>query len=63
MNTTHRETDKAYYYGVIKTTFQPGENLENYEQVLLEYKEAYDTRKQGMADLAVELKTIKKLKV
>ena len=63
MNTTHSETDKAYYYGVIKTTFQPGENLENYEQVLLEYKEAYDTRKQGMADLAVELKTIKKLKV
>ncbi len=34
MNTTHSETDKAYYYGVIKTTFQPGENLENYEQVL-----------------------------
>ena len=63
MNTTRSETDKAYYYGVIKTTFQPGENLENYEQVLLEYKEAYDTRKQGMADLAVELKTIKKLKV
>ena len=63
MNTTHSETDKAYYYGVIKTTFQPGENLENYEQVLAEYKEAYDTRKQGMADLAVELKTIKKLKV
>lgn len=63
MNTTHSETDKAYYYGVIKTTFQPGENLENYKHVLLEYKEAYDTRKQGMADLAVELKTIKKLKV
>ena len=62
MNTTHSETDKAYYYGVIQTSFQPGENLENYEQVLAEYKEAYDARKQGMADLAVELKAIKKLK-
>lgn len=63
MEKAHNETDKVYYLNGIKALLAQGETLENYDQVLEDYKNAYITRKNGMDELAVELKTIKKLKV
>lgn len=63
MNKASKEDEKIYYLNGIKQLFSPGENLENYPQVLEDYKQAYEIRKNQMDNLYSEFKTIKKLKV
>ncbi len=63
MEKAHNENDRVYYFNGIKELLAQGETLENYDQVLEDYKAAYVTRKEGMDKLSEELKTIKRLKV
>ena len=63
MEKAHNENDRVYYFNGIKELLAQGETLENYDQVLEDYKNAYVTRKEGMDKLSEELKAIKKLKV
>lgn len=63
MEKARNENDKVYYFNGIKELLAQGETLENYEQVLEDYKNAYITRKDGMNELSEELKAIKKLRV
>ncbi len=63
MDNAKKETDKDYYDNVIKMLFADGENMENFEQVLEEYKQAHISKQECMAKLTQELKDIKKLKV
>ena len=63
MNKTSNEKQKNYFLEYIKTYLKPEENLENFDQLYIEYKEAYENRKNEIDNLYKELKTIKKLKV
>ena len=63
MEKAHNENDRVYYFNGIKELLAQGETLENYDQVLEDYKAAYVTRKEGMDKLSEELKTKKRLKV
>ena len=63
MEKTNKEKTKNYYLEGIKILLQQGETLENYEQVLKEYKHALEIREQRIKDLYNEIKIIKKLKV
>lgn len=63
MENSNKEKTKNYYLEGIKILFQPNETLENYRQVLKEYKCALEIRKQRIKDLYNEIKIIKKLKV
>lgn len=63
MEKAHNENDKIYYFNGIKQLLAQGETLENYDQVLEDYKTAFIARKEGMDKLSEELKAIKKLKV
>ena len=60
---TKRESQKEYYEACIKSIFETGENLENYKNVLEEYKVAYIKRKEIIDHLFDEIKIIKKLRV
>ncbi len=63
MDAAKSESDKAYYANGIKMLLDNGETMQNYQQVLQEYNQAYVVRQQGMDKLVQELKDIKKLKV
>ena len=63
MNKATKDTDKAYYLAGMKELFASGETVENYKQVLEDYKSAYVQRQESMNSLTEELKKIKKLKV
>lgn len=63
MDNTNNEKTKGYYLCGLKELLQTGETLENYMQVLVEFKQAYETRINELATLKQELKEIKKLKV
>lgn len=63
MDNTNNEKTKEYYLCGLKELLQTGETLENYMQVLVEFKQAYETRINELATLKQELKKIKKLKV
>lgn len=63
MNTARNESDRAYYENAINFLFETGETLENYEQVLKEYEQAYAVRKDEMYNLTQEFKNIKRLRV
>ncbi len=60
--TTKRKT-KAYYKEGIRLLLQTGETMENFEQVLEEYKSALIIRNKRIDDLYNEIKIIKRLKV
>jgi len=60
---SNKDSDKQYYLEGIKNLLQPGETLENYMQVLSEFKTAYISRSENLNTLIQELKSIKKLKV
>lgn len=58
-----KPTDKDYYLSGMTMLLQSGETLDNYEQILSEYRDALALRKQRVNDLKKEIKIIKKLKV
>ena len=58
-----KEKEKAYYQEGMKMLFSQGENFENYQQVLTEYREAVILREDVKDKLYNEIKIIKKLKV
>lgn len=63
MNNSVKDIDKEYYLSSIKQLFSVGETFENYKEVLEDYKQAYNLRKEQMDNLNIEFKNIKKLKV
>ena len=63
MENSKKEKDKNYYLEGIKVLLAQGETLENYHDVYIEYKEAYEKRKAIIDNLYDEIKVIKKLKV
>ena len=63
MDNAKKEKDKNYYLEGIKILLQPGETLENFEQIYEEYLSAYNSRKAIIDNLYDEIKNIKKLKV
>ena len=47
----------------MKYLFESGENIENYKNVMEEYKTAYAKRKEKINELFNEIKSIKKLSI
>ena len=62
MNEATRDSKKNYYKEGMRLLFHAGEDVENYREVLQEYKEALVVRKGRIDDLYKEIKIIKKLK-
>ena len=60
---SNKEKTKSYYLEGIKLLLQDGENLENFAQILKEYREALIIRNKRIEDLYNEIKIIKKLRV
>ena len=58
-----KEKDKNYYYEGMKMLFKPGEDLDNYQTVLDEYRQAVILRTDIKYKLYKEIKIIKKLRV
>ena len=58
-----KEKTKDYYHEGMTILFQQGETMENYIQILDEYKEALKVRKHVIEQLYDEIKIIKRLKV
>lgn len=58
-----KDKDKEYYREGMRLLFQSGENFDNYEQVLSEYRQAIITREDVKAKLYNEIDIIKKLKI
>ena len=63
MKRCKKEKDINYYKEGMKMLFANGENFDNYEQILEEYKKAIITRTKVEKDLFNEIKIIKKLRV
>ena len=61
MDSLPRQKDKNYYMDTIKKTFEPNENINNYKQILNEYREAYKTRQNKINLLHTEIEKIKKM--
>lgn len=57
------ENKKEYIRANMKYLFESGENIENYKNIMEEYKIAYAKRKEKINELFKEIKEIKKLKV
>lgn len=57
------ENKKEYIRANMKYLFESGENIENYKNVMEEYKTAYAKRKEKINELFNEIKSIKKLRV
>ena len=58
-----KDKEKEYYREGMRMLFQSGENFDNYEQVLSEYRQAINTREDVKAKLYNEIDIIKKLKI
>lgn len=58
-----KEKEQNYYQEGMRMLFSQGENFENYEQVLTEYREAVVLRQNVKEQLQQEIKIIKKLRV
>lgn len=63
MESAKKDKDKRYYLEGIKILLAKNETLENYQDIYIQYQEAYKTRKQIIDNLYNEIKIIKKLKV
>lgn len=63
VQSSKKPEDKDYYLAGMKMLLQSGESLDNYKQVLSEYKNALDVRKKRIADLYHEIRIIKRLRV
>ena len=60
---SNKAKTKDYYYEGMRLLFHPGENEDNYLQILEEYKHALQVRNNVINQLYNEIKIIKKLKV
>lgn len=60
---SNKEKTKDYYHEGMTLLFQQGENMENYSQILEEYKTALKVRENVIDQLYNEIKIIKKLKI
>jgi len=58
-----KEKEQDYYQEGMRMLFSQGENFDNYEQVLAEYREAVILRQDVKEKLQQEIKIIKKLRV
>lgn len=63
MQSSNSQNKRNYYNEGIKMLLQAGENIDNYQQILSEYRDALVIREQKIEDLYNEIKIIKKLKV
>ena len=63
MNSAKKGSTKDYYKAGMQLLFQPGENFDNYLQVLAEYESALVIREDRIKKLYDEIKIIKKLKI
>ena len=63
MENAKSEKDRQYYSEGIRVLSEPGETVDNLEEVHKEYIEAYNTRKAIVDNLYHEIKLIKKLRV
>ena len=67
VQSSKKPEDKDYYIAGMKMLLQSGESLDNYKQVLSEYKSEYknalEVRKKRIADLYHEIRIIKRLRV
>lgn len=63
VQSSKKPEDKDYYLAGMKMLLQSGESLDNYKQVLSEYKNALEVRKKRIADLYHEIRIIKRLRV
>lgn len=63
MINSKKEKDKNYYLEGMKQLFEDGENLDNFKQVLQEYKGALVVRQDTIDKLYKEIKIIKKLRI
>ena len=57
------ESKKSYFVEGMKMYLHDGETIENYQQILTEYREAYTSKKTQIENLYNEVKIIKKLRV
>ena len=62
-NKAKRDKDKDYYHEGMRMLFAQGEDFDNFEQVLAEYRQAVITRQDVKERLRQEIKIIKKLKI
>lgn len=62
-NHSHKEKTKEFYLEGMRLLFHEGESMENYLQILDEYKQALAGRKEMIQKLYTEIKIIKKLRV
>lgn len=62
-NSAKKENDILYYDQYIDMLLQPNESVDNFMELYEEFEDAYNLRKQVLADLYKEIKIIKKLKV
>lgn len=60
---TKKDKDKNYYREGMRMLFANGENFENYQQILEEYRMAVITREDVKDKLYNEIKIIKKLRI
>jgi len=60
---SNKEKTKDYYHEGMTLLFQQGENMENYSQILEEYKTALKVRENVIDQLYNEIKIIKKLRI
>ncbi len=60
---TNKEETKEYYKEGMRLLFQEGETFENHSQILEEYKQALEAKKDVIDKLYKEIKIIKKLRV
>lgn len=63
MKHAKKEKEKNYYLEGIHMLLKDNETLENYQTICIEYKDAYQTRKNIVDNLYKEIKVIKKLKI
>ena len=63
MKKSKSESKKSYYLEGMKMLFDTGETVENFQDIIAQYKEALTTRTEIIENLKKELKEIKKLRV
>lgn len=63
MKATMKENDREYFLEGIHLMLSQGENIENFQNVLLEYRNALIAKQETINKLNKEIKIIKKLKV
>ena len=60
---SHNEKTKNYYHEGMTLLFQQGESMDNYKQILDEYREALKSKNHLIEQLYDEIKIIKKLRI